>query len=78
MHTIRRTEAFMIRLFFICLASSFLCGCGGRYFTNLGNGVAVPTADIEDYAKASRISRDDARKRMLEESNRKKQTQDGN
>ena len=68
----------MIRLSLISFALLVICGCGGRYFTNLGNGVGVPTADIQDYAKANRISREEARKRMLEESNQKKQIPDGN
>lgn len=61
----------MIRLFLSCFAIVFICGCGGRYFTDLGNGVGVPTASIDDYAEANGISRDEATKRMLEESNKK-------
>ncbi len=68
----------MIRSFLICFAVVFICGCSGRYFTNLGNGVGVPTGAIEEYAESNGISRDEARQRMLEESNQRKQNQNGN
>ena len=54
----------------ICGCSIF--GCTGPTFTNLGNGVGVPTESIDSYAKANGISRDDAKKRMLDESNQKR------
>jgi len=72
------TEVLMVRLMRICFMLAFTCGCSDRYFTNLGNGVGVPTESIEEYAESNGISRDEARKRMLDESNRKKQIQDGN
>jgi len=41
-------------------------------FTNLGNGVGVPTGAIDDYAEKYGISRDEAKKRMLAESNQER------
>jgi hypothetical protein len=67
----------MIRSFLICFAVVFICGCSGRYFTNLGNGVGVPTGAIDEYAESNGISRDEARQRMLEESNQRTQNQSG-
>ncbi len=61
-----------IRLAFL-IAVTFFSGCSGPTFTNLGNGVGVPTESIDNYATANGISRDEARQRMLEESNRNRQ-----
>jgi hypothetical protein len=68
----------MIRLFLIGFTIVICCGCGGPVFTNLGNGVGVPTGAIDDYAKANGISRDEAQYRMLKGSNQKIQIHNGN
>jgi len=73
-----RTEVLMVRLMLICFMFALTCGCSGRYFTNLGKGVAIPTESIEEYVESNGISGDEARKRMLEESKQKKQIQDDN
>ena len=44
------------------------CGCAGRTFTQLGNGVAVPVESIAEYAETHGISRAEARIRMRAES----------
>ena len=57
----------------LLIAVAFIFGCSGPTFTNLGNGVGVPRESIDRYAKANGISQDEARQRMLEESNQKRQ-----
>lgn len=74
---VHRMEVFMNRLLLICVAIVFISGCGGATFTNLGNGVGVPTGAIDDYAEEYGISRDEAQKRMLAESNQKRQIRNG-
>jgi hypothetical protein len=77
-HFFYRTEVLMTRSFLICFAVVVICGCSGPTFTNLGNGIGVPTGSIEEYAESNGISRDEARQRMLEESNERKQNQNSN
>jgi len=52
-----------------------ICGCSGPTFTDLGNGVGVPTGSIEEYANENGIERNEARKQMLDESNEKNETE---
>lgn len=56
----------MIARLALLIAVAFL-GCSGPRFTNLGNGVGVPSESIDNYAKANGLSRDEARQKMLEE-----------
>lgn len=74
---VHHTEVFMIRLLLVGFTIVLCCGCGGPVFTNLGNGVGVPTGAIDDYANANGISRDAAQNRMLEESNQKRLIHNG-
>ena len=60
----------------LLIAVAFIFGCSGPTFTNLGNGVGVPTKSIDSYAKTNGISRDEAKQRMLEESNQKRPAED--
>ncbi len=60
----------------LLIAVAFIFGCSGPTFTNLGNGVGVPTESIDSYAKGNGISRDEAKQRVLEESNQKRQAED--
>ena len=57
----------MARSTLVVFAMMFLGGCGGPIFTNLGNGVGVPPASIDDHATANGITGEEARARMLED-----------
>ena len=57
----------------LLIAVALIFGCSGPTFTNLGNGVGVPTESIDSYARAKGVSRNEARQRMLDESNQKRQ-----
>lgn len=59
----------------LLITVAFIVGCSGPTFTNLGNGVGVPTESIDSYAKANGISRDEARQQMLEQSNEQRQAE---
>ena len=54
----------MSRLKPIFFAMILVGGCGGSTFTNLGNGVGVPSDTIDDYAAANEITRGEARARL--------------
>lgn len=43
-------------------------GCSGPTFTNLGNGVAVPSESIDRYANEHGITRAEARLKLREKS----------
>ncbi|MCM2374487.1 hypothetical protein [Aporhodopirellula aestuarii] len=60
----------------LLIAVAFTFGCSGPKFTNLGNGVGVPSESIDSNAIANGISRDEAKQSMLEESNGKRQAKD--
>jgi hypothetical protein len=51
----------MIVRMFLFITVALISGCGGPTFTDLGNGVGVPSESIESHAQASGISRDEAR-----------------
>ena len=59
----------------LLIAFVFILGCSTPTFTNLGNGVGVPTKSIDSYAKENGISHDEARQRILEASNLKRQAE---
>lgn len=54
----------MSRLKLIFFAMILLGGCGGKTFINLGDGVGVPAAAIDDYAAENEITREEARNRL--------------
>ena len=56
----------------ILLATGMLAaclGCGGPTFTDVGNGVGVPTGHIDKVADENNITRDEARERILNDIN---------
>jgi len=69
-------EVSMVIRMALLIAVAFIFGCSGPTLTILGNGVGVPAESIDTYAKANGISRDEAKQRMLEESNQKRQAED--
>ncbi len=62
----------MSRSTLMSFAMIFLVGCGGPTFTNLGNGVGVPSEAIADYATANGLTHDVARARMRVESDQRR------
>ena len=62
----------MSRLALLSFAMVLLVGCAGRTFTDLGNGVAVPSRSISDYAEANGLTHVEARARMRAESDRRR------
>ncbi|MHB1037343.1 MAG: hypothetical protein ACYC35_22680 [Pirellulales bacterium] len=58
----------MVRRLASVLALVAAIGCTGPAFTNLGNGVGVPSESIDQYAKTHGITREEARARMRTES----------
>lgn len=51
----------------LCLLTAVL-GCSGRTFTNLGNGVGVPSESIDNYAKEHGVTPAQARAHFRSES----------
>lgn len=45
----------------------FVCGCGNRYFTNIGNSTGVPTDSIDAFASENDVSRDEAKARIADQ-----------
>ena len=62
----------MSRLTLMFLAMILLVGCAGRTFTDLGNGVGVPSGSIADYAEAHGLTHAEARTRMRDESDQQR------
>ena len=62
----------MSRLILMSFAMILFVGCGSRNFTNLGNGVAVPSGSIANYAEANGLTRDEALARMRDESEQRR------
>ena len=62
----------MFRVTLMSLAMIVCVGCGARTFNNLGNGVAVPSGVIADYAETHGITREEARARLRNETDQQR------
>jgi hypothetical protein len=62
----------MSRLMLMSFAMILFVGCGGPTFTNLGNGVGVPSGAIADHAATNGLTHDEARSRMRAESDQQR------
>ena len=62
----------MFRLHVYLLAMLVLVGCGGRMFTDLGNGVAVPSETIDTISRENGITHAQARSLLRTKSERKR------
>ena len=51
------------------LLTAMCCGCAGPNFTDLGNGTGVPTESIDRHAADQGISREEAKKQILDQLN---------
>jgi hypothetical protein len=72
-HQLYFTEARMFRPLVGCwLVTLVFASCGGPVFTNLGNGVAVPSETIDALSREKGISRAQARALLRERSEQRK------
>ena len=65
----------MFRSHVCLLATLVLVGCSSRVFTNLGNGVAVPSGTIDTLSRDKGITRAQAKALLRNESDRRRITE---
>ncbi len=66
----------MRSLFLVTSILAVSLGCGGPTFTNIGNGVGVPSDHIDKVADENNITRDEAKQRILDGINQRKSNSD--